>query len=97
MTTAYQRRRRKSAYIEALDLDARTLRHPEDYSPLKPPMNSEQDLISMVQTPENYVVRPHRKRRPGFHNSPAQNPPFVPFSNTYIDELPHQHHHHQQR
>ncbi|XP_044740936.1 transcription factor Ken 1 [Chrysoperla carnea] len=87
----YQRVRRKSTYIEPLDLEARTLRHPEDYSPLKPPMNSEQDLISMVHTPENYVVTPHRKRRPGFHNSPAQNPPFVPFSTSYIDELA-QHH-----
>lgn len=31
-----------------------------------------------------YVVTPHRKRRPGFLNAPAQNPPFVP---SYIDEL----------
>lgn len=30
--------------------------------------------------PENYVVTPHRKRRPGFQNSPAQNPPFVPLT-----------------
>lgn len=37
--------------------------------------------------PENYVVTPHRKRRPGFHNAPAQNPPFVPFSPSYIDEI----------
>ncbi|XP_051169636.1 transcription factor Ken 2 isoform X1 [Leptopilina boulardi] len=29
---------------------------------------------------EAYVVTPHRKRRPGFHNSPAQNPAFVPFN-----------------
>lgn len=33
---------------------------------------------------DNYVVTPHRKRRPGFHNSPAQNPPFVP---SYIEDL----------
>lgn len=33
---------------------------------------------------ENYVVTPHRKRRPGFHNSPAQNPPFVP---SYLEDL----------
>lgn len=38
-------------------------------------------------TPENYVVTPHRKRRPGFHNSPAQNPPFVPYSPSYIEEM----------
>lgn len=37
-------------------------------------------------SPENYVVTPHRKRRPGFHNSPAQNPPFVPFSPSYIED-----------
>ncbi|XP_066905010.1 transcription factor Ken isoform X2 [Halyomorpha halys] len=36
-------------------------------------------------SPENYVVTPHRKRRPGFHNSPAQNPPFVPFSPSYVE------------
>lgn len=29
---------------------------------------------------ESYVVGPHRKRKPGFHNAPAQNPPFVPFN-----------------
>nr|XP_029730950.1 transcription factor Ken 2-like [Aedes albopictus] len=29
-------------------------------------------------SPDNLMVTPHRKRRPGFHNSPAQNPPFVP-------------------
>ncbi|KAG5679233.1 hypothetical protein PVAND_008813 [Polypedilum vanderplanki] len=34
--------------------------------------------------PDNYVVTPHRKRRPGFHNSPAQNPPFVP---SYLEDL----------
>ncbi|KAK7871826.1 hypothetical protein R5R35_006425 [Gryllus longicercus] len=42
----------------------------------------------MIQTsPENYVVTPHRKRRPGFHNSPAQNPPFVPLCPSYLDEI----------
>lgn len=29
---------------------------------------------------EAYVVTPHRKRRPGFHNAPAQNAAFVPFN-----------------
>ncbi|KAL0268963.1 UNVERIFIED_CONTAM: hypothetical protein PYX00_010723 [Menopon gallinae] len=29
--------------------------------------------------PEAYLVTPHRKRRPGFHNSPNQSMPFVPF------------------
>ncbi|XP_058837547.1 transcription factor Ken 2 [Topomyia yanbarensis] len=44
-----------------------------------------------AETPDNYVVtrRPTttwRKRRPGFHNSPAQNPPFVP-SYLGLDDL----------
>lgn len=33
-----------------------------------------------IPTAEAYVVTPHRKRRPGFHNAPAQNPAFVPFN-----------------
>lgn len=39
-------------------------------------------MLSLARNspPENYVVTPHRKRRPGFQNSPAQNPPFVPLS-----------------
>lgn len=65
-------------------MDSRVLKH-EEYGSLKPP---DQDLISLVQTsPENYVVTPHRKRRPGFHNSPSQNPPFVPFSPSYLEEM----------
>lgn len=48
--------------------------------------------MALVPTPDNYVVTPHRKRRPGFHNSPAQNPPFVPFSPSYIDEISTHHH-----
>lgn len=43
------------------------------------------DLIQ--NAPENYVVTPHRKRRPGFHNSPTQNPPFVPYNHGYIEDL----------
>lgn len=59
----------------------------EDYAHLKPP---DQDLMSLVQTsPENYVVTPHRKRRPGFHNSPSQNPPFVSFPPSYLEEMAH--------
>lgn len=53
--------------------------HIDDTISLKMPL-SDSKLISLAQSPENYVVTPHRKRRPGFHNSPAQNPPFVPFS-----------------
>lgn len=71
--------KRKTMYIEPLDL-----KQQEDFSQLKPP---DPKLISLVQSPDNYVVTPHRKRRPGFHNSPAQNPPFVPFSPSYIDPI----------
>lgn len=72
-----QKMKRKTMYIEPLDL-----KQQEDFSQLKPP---DPKLMSLVQSPDNYVVTPHRKRRPGFHNSPAQNPPFVPFSPSYID------------
>lgn len=41
----------------------------------------------LQNSPDNYVVTPHRKRRPGFHNSPSQNPPFVPFSPSFIDDM----------
>nr|CAI5846513.1 unnamed protein product [Callosobruchus analis] len=81
-----QRMKRKNTYIEPMDL-----KQQEDFSQLKPPIG-DQKLISLVQSPDNYVVTPHRKRRPGFHNSPAQNPPFVPFSPSYIDDTAlHQH------
>lgn len=79
-------KRKSGGYIEPVDLEARTLKHHEEFPQLKP-SNAEQDLMSLVQSPDNYVVTPHRKRRPGFHNSPAQNPPFVPFSPSYIDEI----------
>lgn len=70
-------------YIEPIDL-----KHQEDYSQIKPPI-ADPKLISLVQSPDNWVVTPHRKRRPGFHNSPAQNPPFVPFSPSYIEDAGH--------
>ncbi|XP_049857973.1 transcription factor Ken 1-like isoform X2 [Schistocerca gregaria] len=53
------------------------------------------DDAPLIRTsPENYVVTPHRKRRPGFHNSPAQNPPFVPLCPSYLDDVPHHRHLH---
>lgn len=81
----HHRVKRKTMYIEPIDL-----KHQEEFVPLKPP-SGEQELMSLVQSPDNYVVTPHRKRRPGFHNSPAQNPPFVPFSPSYIDDGVHRH------
>ncbi|XP_026319482.1 transcription factor Ken isoform X2 [Hyposmocoma kahamanoa] len=81
-----ERAKRKSHYLEPPELDLRTVKL-EDYAHLKPP---DQDLMSLVQTsPENYVVTPHRKRRPGFHNSPSQNPPFVSFAPSYLEEMAH--------
>lgn len=68
-------RKRKTRYME----DYRT--HLEDDDRKLP------DEVINQPAPENYVVTPHRKRRPGFHNAPAQNPPFVPFSPCYIDEI----------
>ncbi|XP_037968671.1 transcription factor Ken isoform X2 [Plutella xylostella] len=80
-----ERAKRKSHYLEPPELDLRTSVKLEDYPHLKPP---DQDLMSLVQTsPENYVVTPHRKRRPGFHNSPSQNPPFVSFPPSYLEEM----------
>lgn len=83
----HHRVKRKTMYIEPIDL-----KQQEELSQLKPPI-PDQKLISLVQSPDNYVVTPHRKRRPGFHNSPAQNPPFVPFSPSYIDDTSHHQHH----
>ncbi|KAL1492978.1 hypothetical protein ABEB36_011130 [Hypothenemus hampei] len=79
----HHHRVKRKMYIEPIDL-----KHQEDYSQIKPPI-ADPKLISLVQSPDNYVVTPHRKRRPGFHNSPAQNPPFVPFSPSYIEEAGH--------
>lgn len=45
------------------------------------------DHDMLQNSPDNYVVTPHRKRRPGFHNSPSQNPPFVPYSPSFIDDI----------
>ncbi|XP_050680661.1 transcription factor Ken isoform X2 [Leptidea sinapis] len=81
-----ERTKRKSHYLEPPEMDLRTVKL-EEYAHLKPP---DQDLMSLVQTsPENYVVTPHRKRRPGFHNSPSQNPPFVSFPPSYLEEMAH--------
>ncbi|XP_030756231.1 transcription factor Ken 1 [Sitophilus oryzae] len=82
----HHRMKRKHVYMEPIDL-----KHQEDYSQIKPPI-PDSKLITLVQSPDNYVVTPHRKRRPGFHNSPAQNPPFVPFSPSYIDDSSHHTH-----
>lgn len=59
----YHRVKRKhGAYIEPADLESR--KHNEEFSQMKP-SNTDSDLMSLVQSPDNYVVTPHRKRRPG--------------------------------
>ncbi|CAH0767449.1 unnamed protein product [Diatraea saccharalis] len=84
LSRGIERAKRKSHYLEPPELDLRTVKL-EDYAHLKTP---DQDLMSLVQTsPESYVVTPHRKRRPGFHNSPSQNPPFVSFPPSYLEEM----------
>lgn len=49
---------------------------------LKPP---EHDLIQ--NSPDNYVVTPHRKRRSGFYNSPAHPPFLAAYHSSYIEDL----------
>ncbi|XP_037915766.1 transcription factor Ken 1 [Hermetia illucens] len=69
--------------LDHLRTKRKILYHPPDPEILKPPL--EHELLQ--NSPDNYVVTPHRKRRPGFHNSPTQNQPFVPYSPTYIEDL----------
>lgn len=64
------RLKRKALYINPIDQELLKASLPENEL-----QNSSAD---------NYVVTPHRKRRPGFHNSPAQNTPFVP---SYLEDL----------
>lgn len=68
--------------LEPFRTKRKVLYQQPDPEMLKLPDN---DLIQ--NSPDNYVVTPHRKRRPGFHNSPSQNPPFVPYSPSYIEDL----------
>lgn len=76
------RMKRKNMYIEPID-------HLKQQEDLVKPALVDPKLL-MAQSPENnYVVTPHRKRKPGFHNSPSQNPPFIPFSPTYIEDVAH--------
>uniref|UniRef100_A0A1I8P9Q4 Transcription factor Ken n=1 Tax=Stomoxys calcitrans TaxID=35570 RepID=A0A1I8P9Q4_STOCA len=47
------------------------------------PLSEHGDLNS---SPDNYVVTPHRKRRPGFHSSPSHKP-FVSYQQNILDEF----------
>uniref|UniRef100_A0A0A9XHE1 Transcription factor Ken n=1 Tax=Lygus hesperus TaxID=30085 RepID=A0A0A9XHE1_LYGHE len=75
--SSYLHHKRKSRYME--DYRSNNL---EFDDPHKLP----EEALGQA-APENYVVTPHRKRRPGFHNAPAQNPPFVPYTPSYIEEM----------
>ncbi|GAB0087689.1 Transcription factor Ken [Sergentomyia squamirostris] len=75
-----------SRLLDPFRTKRKVLYHAPESEILKPP-DHEQLLHS---SPDNYVVTPHRKRRPGFQNSPAQNPPFVPYGlnrSNYIEDL----------
>ncbi|XP_055706201.1 transcription factor Ken 1 isoform X1 [Phlebotomus papatasi] len=75
-----------SRLLDPFRTKRKVLYHAPESEILKPP-DHEQLLHS---SPDNYVVTPHRKRRPGFQNSPAQNPPFVPYGlnrTNYIEDL----------
>lgn len=81
--------------LDVAHLHHRTKRKPHFtsfYSDPEPDSKLPEDVgkpsDTMQTSPDNYVVTPHRKRRPGFHNSPAQNPPFVPLCPSYIDDIP---------
>ncbi|XP_016974013.1 transcription factor Ken [Drosophila rhopaloa] len=45
------------------------------------------DGSDMNSSPENYVVTPHRKRRPGFHNTQCDNQPFTSYPHSLLEEL----------
>ncbi|XP_037953302.1 transcription factor Ken-like [Teleopsis dalmanni] len=45
------------------------------------------DHSELNNSPDNYVVTPHRKRRPGFHNSPNHNQPFASCQPNLLDDL----------
>ncbi|XP_016953505.1 transcription factor Ken [Drosophila biarmipes] len=48
------------------------------------PLSDGSDINS---SPENYVVTPHRKRRPGFHNTQSDNQPFTSYPHSLLEEL----------
>ncbi|XP_023314260.1 transcription factor Ken isoform X2 [Trichogramma pretiosum] len=47
---------------------------------IEPGKRKTEDLAS---GPEKYVVKPHRKRRPGFYNAPTGNTAFAPFNPSF--------------
>uniref|UniRef100_A0A6B2EHD3 Putative transcription factor ken 1 n=1 Tax=Phlebotomus kandelakii TaxID=1109342 RepID=A0A6B2EHD3_9DIPT len=74
-----------SRLLDPFRTKRKVLYHAPESEILKPP-----DHELLHSSPDNYVVTPHRKRRPGFQNSPAQNPPFVPYGlnrSNYIEDL----------
>ncbi|KAI9583636.1 hypothetical protein GQX74_005384 [Glossina fuscipes] len=56
---------------------------PETAKEILKPLSEHSDLNS---SPDNYVVTPHRKRRPGFHSSPSHKP-FASYQHNLLDEF----------
>lgn len=50
-------------------------------------MKTLSDGPDINSSPENYVVTPHRKRRPGFHNTQSDNQPFTTYQHNLLEEL----------
>ncbi|SPP73160.1 transcription factor Ken [Drosophila guanche] len=56
----------------------------ESHKDVLKPLSDGSDINS---SPENYVVTPHRKRRPGFHNTQSDNQPFTSYQHNLLEEL----------
>ncbi|EDW01894.1 transcription factor Ken [Drosophila grimshawi] len=56
----------------------------EAHKDIMKPLSDGSDINS---SPENYVVTPHRKRRPGFHNTQSDNQPFTTYQHNLLEEL----------
>ncbi|XP_030376996.1 transcription factor Ken [Scaptodrosophila lebanonensis] len=56
----------------------------ESHKDVMKPLSDASDINS---SPENYVVTPHRKRRPGFHNTQSDNQPFTSYQHSFLEEL----------
>ncbi|XP_034478441.1 transcription factor Ken [Drosophila innubila] len=56
----------------------------ESHKDVMKPLSDGSDINS---SPENYVVTPHRKRRPGFHNTQSDNQPFTTYQHNLLEEL----------
>ncbi|ALC42612.1 ken [Drosophila busckii] len=69
--TAHESTKRKSLFFDS---------HKDVMKPLS-------DGSDINSSPENYVVTPHRKRRPGFHITQSDNQPFTAYQHNLLEEL----------